>query len=182
MKLKSIVSEILLTERFLTLISNSERSKYLDIVWDMLEKSYAKIGGFKSVDSKDTLIKETSLWKLVRKNNKIVAVSIYSDKLGRKAIGGATDGTDEGKKALYQIWLEDIKQNRAWAEVSGAAEHIKTKLGEKPVPNKFVAQILGKTLISLNPDGYHYTRLIAGEPHEKLLVGKVQGFPFETTQ
>ena len=103
MKLKSIVSEILLTERFLTLISNSERSKYLDIVWDMLEKSYAKIGGFKSVDSKDTLIKETSLWKLVRKNNKIVAVSIYSDKLGRKAIGGATDGTDEGKKLFIKF-------------------------------------------------------------------------------
>ena len=76
------------------------------------------------------------------------------------------------------MWLEDTKQNRSWGEFSGPSEHIKLKQGMKPIPNKYVADILGKNILSLNPDGYNYTRLIAGEPHEKILAGSVEGFNF----
>ena len=179
MKLTKLLSEALLAERYITLISKDQRKPYLPLIWDMLQKAYANIGGFKSTDSPEGLLDETSLWKLVRKNNKIVAVSIYSDKLGRKTIGAATDGSEEGKAALKQIWIDDIKQNRSWAEVSGAAKHIKKKLGISAIPNKYAAEILQKPIISLNPDGYHYTRTIAGEHHEKLLVGKIEGYSFE---
>lgn len=179
MKLKQLLPESLLVERYLTLITPDQRKQYLDIVWDMLQKSYSKIGGFKSSATPEDLIKETSLWKLVRKNGKIVAVSLYSDKYGRKCIASGTDGSPEGKAALMQTWLDDTKQNRAWGEVSGAAEHIKVKQGMKPIPNKYVAAILRKDIINYNPDGYHYTRLIGGEPHEKLMIGNIQGYSFE---
>ena len=178
MKLKQLLPKAFLTERYITLINPEDRSKYSSVIWDMLQQTYAKLGGFKSAKSADELIQETDLWKMVRKNGKIVAASLYKDKYGRKCIASATDGTPEGKAALMQLWLEDTKQNRAWGEFSGPSEHIKLKQGIKPIPNKYVADILNKPIVSLNPDGYHYTRMIAGEPHEKILAGNVEGFNF----
>lgn len=37
-----------------------------------------------------------------------------------------------------------------------------------------VADILGKEILEYDPDGYHYTRLINGEPHRKIMIGNVQ--------
>lgn len=175
MKLKKIY-EGLVTERYLNLLQPSEKEQYVDIVWDMLDKSYKKIGGYKGASSPEELIEKSSLWKLVRKNNKIVALAIYKDERGRKSIGVASDGTDEGKNALFDLWLEDLKFSRAWGEVSGAAEAKKLGLGYKPIPNKYAEEILGKDVLSLNPDGIHYTRLIGGIPYEKVIVGKVPGY------
>lgn len=174
MKLLNIAK--LLTERFLSLRNEADRLKYLDEVWAILERSYASIGGFKSVPNKESLIKETDFWKLVKKDNKIVAVVLYKFKHGRKSIGAGTDGTQLGKESLYKIFLEDLQQVRSWAEVSGASEHIKTKMGYFKIPNKYAGEILGKDIDSLDPDGYHYTRLINGEPHTKVLVGHIEGY------
>ena len=74
------------------------------------------------------------------------------------------------------IWTEDLKLNRSWSEVSGAAAHIKTKMGYKPIPNKYAADILKKDIRALNPDGIHYTRLIGGVEYEKMIVGNVNGY------
>jgi hypothetical protein len=175
MKLKSLLPK-LLTERFLSLLSVEDRRKYIDEVWDMLQKSYAKVGGFKSAPNKEELLKETDFWKLVKKNGKIVAIALYKFKRGRKSIAGGTDGTDLGKEWLMKIFLEDLQQNRSWSEVSDKVELIKTKMGYFKIPNKFVEEILNKPIISLDPDGYHYTRMIAGEPHTKMMVGHIDGF------
>ncbi len=40
-----IILEEFLNERFLNLTGNEEKSEYLDEVWDMIELSYAYIGG-----------------------------------------------------------------------------------------------------------------------------------------
>lgn len=167
----------LISERYVNLISVEDRTKFIDTVWDMLQSSYVKIGGFKSAKDKQDLISKTFFWKLVKLNGKIVAGSLYKNKFGRKSIASFSDGTPEGKQSLYNIWIEDIKLSRSWSEASGATEHIKLKLGEKMVPNKYVADILDKEIISYNPDGYHYTRLIQGEPKEKVLVGNIDGYP-----
>ncbi len=173
-KLKSLI-----TERYINLLSIDDRKKYVDIVWDMLQVAYAKAGGFKSAPDKETLLNDTFFWKLVRMDNKIVCGSLYKDKYGRKSIATFTDGTNTGKKSLFNMWMDDIKLGRSWSEVSGAVEHIKMKFKDTPIPNKYVSDIIGKPLISLNPDGYHYTRLIAGEPHEKILVGTVAGYNYK---
>ena len=34
-------------------------------------------------------------------------------------------------------------------------------------------KILNKDIIEYNEDGFHYTRLISGEPHEKILIGNI---------
>ena len=163
----------LLLERFVNLHNPQEMSKYIDVIWDILEKSYAKIGGFKSAKDKEDLMRKSGLTKLVVKDGRVVAVKIYKDELGRKSIAGGTDGSMEGKRWLIKISQEDIQQNRAWGEVSGAMEHIMLKNGAVPIPSSIAAKILGKPILSYDPDGYHYTREIMGEPHTKIMVGDV---------
>jgi len=147
---------------------------YIDDIWDILQKSYASIGGFLTASSKEDLMNKTGLAKLVRKNGKIVAVKIYKDDRGRKSIGAGSDGSTEGKKWLIKMFQEDINLGRAWGEFSGKAEYLMLKHGGEPMPNVLAAQILGKPILSLNSDGFHYTREIQGEPHEKILIGTMK--------
>lgn len=165
----------MLTETYVNLFNSNEKSKYAPIVWDILQRTYEPFGGFKSAGSIEELIEDSWLWKLVKKNDKIIAVAIYKDKLGRKAIAKGSDGTEEGKNAIKKIYLEDIKieDRRSWGEFSGAAEKLMLKYGGIKIPNTLVSSIINKELLELNPDEYHYTRLIAGEPHEKILIGNV---------
>ena len=81
MKLKQLLPQNLLIERYVTLIKPEDRNKYASLVWDMLQQTYAKLGGFKSAKDSNELIDETNLWKLVRKNGKIVAVSFIKTNL-----------------------------------------------------------------------------------------------------
>lgn len=164
-----------LNERYITLTDNINMNKYIDVVWDMLQAAYKDIGGFLTAKSKNELIKKSSLWKLVRKNNKIVAVAIYTSKHGgRKLIAVAADGTSIGKDALYSIIREDIKmmaQRQAWAEVSGKMEYLYNKFGAVVVPSKYIQDILrGKEISNQKSDG-HYSRYIKGTPHEKIIFG-----------
>lgn len=167
-----------INEHYITPISVDDRLKYADEVFNILNKSYDRIGGLFGINSPEDLVKQSSLWKLVRRNGKIVAARIYSDKRGgRKAIASGTDGSPEGKKGLYDIIKEDINfsDRNAWAEVSGAIEHIYKKYGAIPIPNTEAQKILGpnKKIVELNPDGYHYKRAIGTDNiiKEKVLVG-----------
>jgi hypothetical protein len=180
-----------LTERILNLWSPEQKAKYADVVWDTLNRSYQKVGGFKSAANIEELIDTPGLWKLVQRGDTITALSIYKpiEKTNNmKGIAAATEteldpgtnkyvATAQGKKDLMMIKSEDIRLNRSWVEVSGPAEKLMLKMGAKPVPNKFAEFLTGKKLLELNSDGFHYTRLIQGEPHEKLIVGFINLSP-----
>ena len=171
--------KVILKEAYINLLKKEEKEKYVDIVWDILQKSYAPLGGYKSVASKDELINDSFLWKLIKKDNKIITVAIYKDKFGRKGMGKGSDGSVEGKRGLIKIIEEDIKLNRSWGEVSGKLAEIMIEKGAIPVPNTMAAKITGKNIISLNPDGYHYTRMIGGQPHEKIIVTGISEKPYD---
>jgi len=160
-----------LAERYINLHTPEEKAKHVDKVWDMLHKSYEKIGGFKSAGSKEELIKDSSIWKLYKKNGQIRTAAIYKDKHGRKSIAKATDGTQYGKDGVYKITGEDMKRKRAWAEVSGAMEHIALKMGGKYVDNKHASKLTGKEILHHHDNGVHYDRMIAGHKHTKAIVG-----------
>lgn len=164
-----------LNEHYVTLTNNNDMNKYVDIVWNMLQTAYKDIGGFLTAKTKDELIKKSSLWKLVRRNNNIVAIAIYTSKKGgRKLIAVATDGTTIGKDALYSIIKEDIKmmnQRQAWAEVSGKMEYLYNKMGGVVIPSKYVQNILKDKKIFGQKDDGHYSRNIKNEPHEKIMFG-----------
>lgn len=170
------VNEILI-ERVVNLFQPDDQMKYADQVWDILQKSYVKAGGFHSANDIQDLIAKTNMWKLVVRNGKVTAVNLYRDLHGRKSIAAGTDGTLQGKKDYMMVKDADIKYRRSWAEVSGAPERLASKAGMRPIPAKFAAMLTGKEIIEYNDDGVHYTRMISGHPHEKIIYGSIQLTP-----
>lgn len=175
----------LLTERILNLHTPEEKAKYVDQVWDLLQNAYQKAGGFKSAVNKEELINNPGYWKVVKRGDKITAANLYRKipqtttfKIYASGAEAELDpekqeyrATEQGKRDYINIKKADVTQKRSWAEVSGAPEKFAKRLGAKPIPNKFAAYLTGKEILELNPDGYHYTRLIQGEPYEKAMYG-----------
>lgn len=175
----------LLTERILNLHTPKERAKYADQVWDLLQKAYQKAGGFKSAVNKEELINNPGYWKVAKRGDKITAVNLYrkipqTNTFKIYASGAQSEldpdsqeyrTTQQGKRDYIDIKKADVTQKRSWAEVSGSPEIFAKRLGANPVPNKYAAYLTGKEILELSPDGYHYTRLIMGEPHEKIIYG-----------
>jgi hypothetical protein len=124
----------LLSERFINVFDNKEKEKYADTVWDMLQSSYKSIGGLKGsgFESKKDMINSIPFWKIAKKNSKIVAVSLYKDKSGRKRVASGTDGSKEGKEQFERMTREDMEQERAYVEVSSKSlTFIVKRLGSK---------------------------------------------------
>lgn len=168
----------LLVERVINAFDQPIKNKYADQVWDIMQTSYQSLpGGFGTASSVEELIDKSGLWKLVVRDGTVTAANIYKDQNGRKSIASGTNGTTQGKKDYFMIKTADVKLNRSWGEVSGPAERVMNKLGAKPIPNKFAAMLTGKEILEFNPDGFHYTRLIAGDPHEKIIYGTVNASP-----
>lgn len=168
------ITEII-NEHVVNAFDPTQKLKYADEVWDILQKSYANVeGGFGTASSIEELIEKSSLWKLVTRDGRVTAVAIYRDQLGRKSIASGTDGSRQGKADYMMIKNADVKLRRAWAEVSGAPEALMKRTGLKALPSKFAPVLTGKEILEYNDDGYHYTRLIGGQPHEKVIYGAVQ--------
>ena len=163
----------LLNEHIVNLRTPAEKRAYADRVWELLQQSYSSIGGFKSASSPEELVADSGLWKLVTRNGELTAVNVYKDSFGRKAIASGTNGTPQGRVDYRMVKDEDFKLKRAWAEVSGAVERIMVKNGGRPIPAKYAEILTGKKVLEIDDDGAHYTRLIAGHPHEKVIYGFV---------
>jgi hypothetical protein len=181
----------LLTERILNLHTTQQKAQYADEVWDLLQKAYQKAGGFKSAVNKEELINNPGYWKVAKRGDKITAVNLYRKvpqtntfKIYASGAQSALDpdkqeyrATEQGKRDYINIKKADVTQKRSWAEVSGLPEAFAKRLGAQPIPNKYATYLTGKEILELNPDGYHYTRLIQGEPHEKAMYGFVDLTP-----
>jgi hypothetical protein len=161
----------IISEKFINLIGEDNIKPYIQDIWNIMQRTYKSIGGFKTANSPEELLNKVSFAKLVKKDNKIIAAILYKDKLGRKTIAGGSDGSTEGVKWIKKVFQEEIQQQRSWGEFSGKMESLMLKYGGIPIPNSEAESILGKDIIEKNKDGYHYTRLINGEPHEKIIIG-----------
>jgi hypothetical protein len=164
-------ANIILLERYLNLIDTDAKSEYVDTIWDMMEKAYAYVGGFKGAKDKAELIKDSGMWKIVIRDGKITAFQIYKDAFGRKAIAFATNGTAQGKKDLSSLTKQDSSRQQSWGEVSDAAEKYMIKMGATPVKNIYAKLLLPGKDIKLDDDGYHYYRKIGDKVIRKLIVG-----------
>lgn len=175
---------VILFEHYVTLFDSdsdmTKKEEYLDQVWSILQDAYAAIGGIANIDEKEELLDEDFIWKLVTKNKKVLAVQLYKRKGGgRKIFVGGCLPTEDGKKAFYNLASEDVKrlERDAWAEVSGSMEGVYLfKLHATPIPAEKAAKILGdmgKKIISISNDGFHYTRKIGGKSFEKIMFGNV---------
>lgn len=172
------VLECIINEHFVTCFEPVDMEKWVDQVWNMLEEAYKYCGGVKGI-TKETLIPESDLWKLVKRGNKLTAAILYTMKRGgRKACYMASDGTDQGKRDLNMIICEDakMKDRDAWQEVSGRAIKVFLRNGHLPVPNTVAREIMkDKEFDELKDDGWFYTRKIGGEPKTKIMVSRARG-------
>lgn len=171
-----------------------KKRKYVDEVWDILQSSYEKIGGIhgSGFNSKDDMIKNIPFWKLVKRHGKIVTVAMYKDKNGRKRVAMGTDGSIEGKKGFIMIAAEDLKQNRAYVEVSGPSLNAQVKMIEDiknhAIPYDVVEEILWPDHIKTPPlddaeiikhpqlKQFFYQRKIVGEWHTKIMLGRTKNY------
>lgn len=188
---------VALTERYINLLprDNAKKDLIKDQVYDMLVKSYADQGGIagSGFRSPDDMVENIPFWKISRKNGAINAVGMYKDTLGRKRVAVATDGTPEGKAAAAEMTKSELQQGRAYSEVSGRAlSFARKQIDIKPylIPFDEAVAILARRgdnavrppaddpEIIRHPDlkDYFYSRVIGGQPHTKVMVGK-QGIP-----
>lgn len=139
--------------------------------------SYAKIGGIKGsgFESKEAMLSKIPFWKLVRKDNVIVACMLYKDKNGRKMVALGSNGTSEGKEALKKMFFEELKTQRAYGEISGPALKFIMKFFESDlkavlIPSKNVEKILNKPIKVTGE--FTYIRKIGSDEEEKVMYGK----------
>jgi hypothetical protein len=162
-----------LFEHYVNAFDDDSKTKYADQVWHIMQLSYEKVGGFHSAANVEELIAKTGLWKLCVRNGHVFAAMVYKDQHGRKSIASGTDGSSQGKRDYLRMKDEDVTRERSWAEVSGPVELILKRAGAQPVPNTLAAALTGKEILELDPDGYHYERMISGHRHKKMIYGFV---------
>lgn len=114
----------LVNERFKNAVGDRDielKKQYGKQVFDLLQKSYASIGGLKSggFENVDAMIKKIPMWKMVVNKGTVEAVVMYKDKNGRKSVAMGSTGSDYAKKHLKTILAKDI--TRSYGEKSKAA-------------------------------------------------------------
>ena len=183
---QSQLNEGMICEKYTNLFRDDPKAdfdRWKDQAYELLQKSYAPIGGLLGVPDADALVNDSDMWKIVNHGNQILAICIYTFKRsGRKltacgCLQGPDGKADPGAKAwLYDILAADMKIRNGWAEVDDKMEHIMQKSGGVPVPVD-VAELLmkGKHFTYKDPDGYHYRRIIGGEEHTKILYANPNG-------
>ncbi len=162
-----------LATKTLTLRRDSEKSKHINIVWELLEDGYKDVEGGLFFASKEELLNTTSQWKVIMLNNKIIAVTVYKVKKGLKLVAMTVSKANEYRKiavvALAKLIKKDLKT--CWMELSENAERFVMKFAsDYIVKNSLVAQIIEKD-ITLSDDGIHYFRTIKNTNKEKILLG-----------
>jgi hypothetical protein len=139
-----------LSEGFVNLIQDDpKKSQYIDSVWNMIQRSYADIGGIRTngFQNKEAMM-QLPFWKVATVNGKPVAVTIYKDKGGRKSVASATDGSEEGKKKIADMMKNEL--SRSYGEKSKGALGLTLKITPPDVIKQFL--ISPKEVAKLSPD------------------------------
>lgn len=164
--------EIILETLLSVIDTADDKLRFGDAVWDILNKSYAKLGGFKSFDNKNHMITEPGMWLLILDDDEnLMAAIVFKNLNGNKLIGLGTNGEVQGKNELINS-LRNLKNKKNfWAEVSGPLEKLFDTLDFPKIENKYAKELTGKEIVNYDNDKYHYTRYIAGQPIRKIIVG-----------
>lgn len=182
---KEFIDEKLLLEKYLNTVKRSDKEKYAQQVWDILQYSYRDIGGIKGsgFNSVEDMIEKIPFWKLVISNGKVIACILYKDVNGRKLVAlGCAEGHS---KLMKKMLVDEVKAQRSYGELSKAPLRIVQKYlpdWEKYFVDKNkVSGILNKEIDldaspEEDPKNYHkqytYSRKIGNEYHTKMLYGK----------
>jgi hypothetical protein len=172
------------------------RLQYIDQVWDILQRSYASIGGIRGSGFayKEDML-NLPMWKMAVDGDTVRVVIMYKDKGGRKSVALGTDGSTRAPRYVRELFKQEFK--RSYGEKSKAAlgsvlkavpwdalkafvltpDEASKQLGKAVVP---VASMLdkdipadGKATLNKFPElrDYAYLRDIGGTMTFKVLLG-----------
>lgn len=154
-------------------------------LFDLLSKTYSYIGGYVDFKSPSDIPANHTLWYAVDIDGDAVPDAVEFAKStphGVKWTGAATNGTSTAKSEFLSDFINKLNTPGNFAEVSDALMHILiTRYHVAYVDNKEeVENVIGKTVTWLGPHpdgkypGYNgfYVRILGGQPHMKLLLGK----------
>lgn len=184
--------EFLLLERYVNIFTREDKEKVADEVWNLIQTSYAPIGGTKGFgfSSKEDFIQNIPFWKLLRKGSRIIAAVVYRDKEGRKVVAVATDGSPDGKIGLLNMLKAEFETGRSYAEISGTLlKFTYNKLGEDFIlryatkPSEVKTILKGDDILPIDSEDseakifptlkdFFYRREIGGHLHTKILLGR----------
>lgn len=111
-----------LAERYKNAIGDDPlKREYVDQVWDLLQSSYAAIGGIKGngFGSKEDMIAKIPMWKMAVKDGKVEAAILYKDKGGRKSVAMGSTGSDWARTKIAEMLKAEL--TRSYGEKSKAA-------------------------------------------------------------
>ncbi len=111
-----------LNEKFVNLFQedSEEKRRYMNDIWEILQQSYAPIGGIKGSGfrSPEDML-NIPMWKIIKSDGKVIGCVLYKDKNGRKSVACGTDGSEKAKKLLRNTISANLLNS--WSERSGAA-------------------------------------------------------------
>lgn len=174
--------------------SITDKQKWVDRVWDMLQSAYDDIGGIKGsgFTDKQDMIDNIPFWKIFHRGDKLIAVVMYKDTNGRKLVALGTDKSSAAKKILSNIFKEAL--NVSYGEYSGKLLNsiVKNVSYERLEPFLlepiYVAKLLDKQIYPPIPEKlnavdaetynkfpklhkYFYMRDFAGKSYLKICLG-----------
>lgn len=162
------------------LFDDKSRLAIADEVLQMARSNYAGVGGIKGdgMGSPEELVASTKMWRIIRKNNKLIGGILYKDRGGKKGVLMFHDWSDAAKNEIANQIEMDLKHNRAFYEVSKNVLKWLRKYFDYEkylVPSDRVSQMLdGKKVVPI--DNYAYNRVLSGQSHPKWMLGNVQQF------
>jgi hypothetical protein len=160
--------------------STHEKSFIVDDVFTILQDAYENVTGGLHFKNKDELINTTDLWKVIYLEENIVGIVIYKAKKGLKMVAlGIANFLNTKSQLFVKSMLSHIFKltfANSWMEVSEGVEKFLIKNGGKKffIKNSFASQLTGKTILSLDDDGYHYKREINGVAKTKIMIGTIK--------
>ena len=158
-------------------LSDKEASEEADDIIELIKSAYAYIGGhsnFKSVGDVDKEAGRGAEYEVIDLDDDgdIDAVNVSKRKAaGEKFVATGHDGSREAKRAVITHKIDRLRKPGFYIEVSGKIKDILLKAGVPQVTDEATIEkaLAGKD-ITMNDDG-SYIRSIAGEKHEKIMLG-----------
>lgn len=159
-----------LLEHVVNLFDKDHKKKFLDKILPLIKRTYQNLGGIDNVNFRK-LILDSGKWKLVKRGDEITAGVLYRDLNGNKIRLVFSDGTPRGKADIKKILQDDLIHGRSWVEASGPLEKYLLSIGAPKVKATAAAKILGRDILEIDDDGFHYKRNINGKVLTKIIIG-----------
>lgn len=149
-------------------VTGQNRNELLDSFYEMVVKTYAKIGI--PVRNKNELLDLTEWHVYPNTENPIMIAGYKKTPFGLKYTIVGSDGSPEGKAAVKES-IKTLNSDGFYGELSHRLQDVAESMNIPMVPVDVVEEILNKRIQPL--DEYRYSREITNVgPVEKVMFGK----------